>query len=81
MWVSHLNPNANLEDKVRAIGEGDVTVVIYPVEAGTQFEGELQINSTMPRVTTQQEDHPIEPDPDRPRRTRRSTQHSEFSYD
>lgn len=27
-WVVHLNPNANLEDKVRSASEGDIIVVI-----------------------------------------------------
>lgn len=40
-WVCHLNPQSNLEDKVRAKGVGDVMVGIDQVVATTQLKLDL----------------------------------------
>lgn len=42
-WVAHLNPDSNLEDKVRLAGEGDVTIVIDQAAAEKVLESELRL--------------------------------------
>jgi len=76
-WVAHLNPHANLEDKVRSAGEADVTVLIDQAEAEAIIRTEL----ILPRDSPEEADVPVEPDPVRPRRLRKSTRMADYSYD
>lgn len=76
-WVTHLNPNSNLEDKVRRAGEGDVAVTIDQTETEDVLKRVLGIS--LPDGT-EPVDSPEEPGLDRPTCARRSTRHAEFEY-
>lgn len=80
-----MNPQSNLEDKVRAAGEEDVTVGINTVAAQIQLKldlrhklqsEELEENSAAVEVEI-----PVEPNPARPKRESHSTRRGEFCYD
>lgn len=81
-WIIHLNPTANLEDKVRAAGYGDVTIPIDAVAAAAQLKKDWKMEPEEAEGSTEQPT--VEPNrtlAGRSQRTRHSTQRAEFSYD
>lgn len=87
-WVAHLNPTSDLEDKVHAAGEGNVTIPIDQLAAKKQLEFELFKNRELQgEYQFGEEDdladlaNPLDPGPSCPNRHKKTTQWDEFCYE